>query len=391
MRKARIARLSVLLTAGAISLPLLAGSASAVAASTRTKPPIGTQLAELGSDTGWPAGTYASTLGYVLAISGTTLLGGYGIKGVYVFTKTAAGWKQTALLNGPGNELSQADKAAISGTTAIIASSGWAYVFAKTAKGWKQTAKLRGSDTRELDEFGSAVAISGTTAVVGAPGRGRVYVFTKTGAVWKQVAELKASDAYVESEFGAAVAVSGTTAVVGAVNGGTNTFGGRAYVFTKTGAVWKQVAELKGSDTFVGDGFAQTVAISGTTVIVGAPSATLGQHPRNGGKAYVFTRASGWKQVAELKVADSSLASGLGDSLALSGTTAVLGIPGLGTGRAFLFSKTATGWKQVAELKGSGITSQSGGGFGNSVAISGTTAVVSGVARDYTQIFVFEA
>ena len=62
----------------------------------------------------------------------------------------------------------------------------------------RQLAKLKGSDTTAYDGFGLSVAISGTTAVVGAPGHanfgGDAYVFSKTAAGWEQVTELKASD-----------------------------------------------------------------------------------------------------------------------------------------------------------------------------------------------------
>ena len=90
----------------------------------------------------------------------------------------------------------------------------------KTAGGWKQAAELKGSDTVAGDYFGYSVAISGTTAVVGAPDHaehaGRAYVFTKTATGWKQVAELKGSDTVAGDDFGDSVAISGTTAVVGA-------------------------------------------------------------------------------------------------------------------------------------------------------------------------------
>jgi len=56
-----------------------------------------------------------------------------------------------------------------------------------TGSTWNQVAELQGSDTVAGDEFGSAVAISDTTAVVGAGDHaghaGRAYVFTKTAAV----------------------------------------------------------------------------------------------------------------------------------------------------------------------------------------------------------------
>jgi hypothetical protein len=55
------------------------------------------------------------------------------------------------------------------------------------------------------------------------------------------------------------VAVSGTTAVMG--TSGDYPYGvGRAWVFTKTEAGWKQAARLKGSDSVAGDGFGSSMA-----------------------------------------------------------------------------------------------------------------------------------
>ncbi len=41
-------------------------------------------------------------------------------------------------------------------------------------------------------------------------------------------------------------------------------------MFTKTASRWTQAAELKGSDTVASDNFGESVAISGTTAVVGA-------------------------------------------------------------------------------------------------------------------------
>jgi hypothetical protein len=139
MRRSRVATLSAFVAVGAISLPLLASTASAVAASPRTTTSIGTQLAELkGSDT-----VAGDAFGVSVAISGTT---------------------------------------AIVGAFGHASFAGRAYVFTKTTTGWKQAAELKGSDTVAGDRFGASVAISGTTAIVGAwdhaSGAGRAYVFT---------------------------------------------------------------------------------------------------------------------------------------------------------------------------------------------------------------------
>jgi hypothetical protein len=266
---------------------------------------------------------------------------------------------------------------AMSGMTAVVGEwrhddwAGRACVFTETATGWKQTAELKGSNTVKGDSFGISVAMSGMTAVVGAPNNtdgGRAYVFTKTGTGWRQVAELRGSDATGYSFFGSSVAISGATVVIGANN---KTDGGRAYVFTKAATGWKQTAELKGSDTAKNDGFGWSVAISGTTVVVTAVWHGHGL----GAAAYVFTKtANGWTQVAELKGSDR--ADEFGFSAAVSGTTAIVGAVSEtnGAGSAYVFGKTSTGWTQVAELKGS--NTADGNGFGSSVAIAGTVAVV---------------
>ena len=135
----------------------------------------------------------------------------------------------------------------------------------------RQLAELKGSDTVASDQFGTSVAVSGSNAVVGTSGSaysGRAYVFAKSASGWKQVAELKGSDTLPADRFGTSVAISGTTIVVGAYDHAKDA--GRVYVFTKAGSTWNQSAELKGFDTVAADYFGWSVAVSGTTVVVGA-------------------------------------------------------------------------------------------------------------------------
>jgi hypothetical protein len=295
---------------------------------------------------------------------------------VYVFTKVATRWKQVAELEGPDPAAGDTFgySVAISGTTIAVSAARGVYVFTKTATGWMRVAQLKGSD--------GSVAVSGATIVVGEPSAanfaGRAYVFTKVGAVWKQAAELKGSDTVFSDNFGSSVAISGTTVVVGAPSHAGA--GGRAYVFTKTAAVWKQAAELKGSDTVALDNLGSRVAISGTTVVTGAPG-----HASNAGRAYVFTKVgSVWKQAAELVGSDTVGASStrLGDtfgiSVAASGTTVLVGadLHANLAGRAYVFTKVGADWKQAAELKGSNTVA--GDSFGAVLAVSGSIALVSG-------------
>jgi len=384
----RTSRLATLVAAGAIVLPLLACNASVVAASPRASTPIGKQLAELkGSDT-----VAGDSLGNAVAISGSTVIvGAYdhakSAGRAYVFATTGSGWKQMSELQGSdtvsGDQFGSS--VSVSGTTAVVGAGGHAdhagraYVFAKTPGGWKQTAELKGSDTVAGDYFGWSVAISGETIVVGAYGHaknaGRAYVFTETPKGWTQTAELKSAGILPGDQFGSSVAISGPTIVVGATN--RSAAAGRAYVFAKTGSAWKQVAKLQGLDTIAGDHFGWSVGISGTTAVVGAFL-----HAKSAGRAYVFTKASGWKQTAELKGSDTAPVDGFGISVAIASIGIVVGATGhaSGAGRVYMFTKTPGGWKQVAELKG--LDTAPSDEFGFSLGLWETSLVVGAPEHD---------
>ena len=135
------------------------------------------------------------------------------------------------------------------------------------------------------DNFGQSVAIDGSTCVIGAPngnsGTGSAYVFTNTGGSWSQVAELIATGGASNDSFGVSVAIDGDTCVIGAY--GTNSGAGSAYVFTNTDGTWSQVAELTATGGASGDRFGSSVAIDGSTCVIGAPNGNSGT-----GSAYVY-------------------------------------------------------------------------------------------------------
>jgi hypothetical protein len=166
----------------------------------------------------------------------------------------------------------------------------WTFTYGPS--GWHQVGdKLVASDTDgQRAVFGSSVAISGGTLVVGAPwaqNQGRAYVFTRSPAGWRQIAELVGSDSNAGDDFGGSVAISGSTIAVGArghYNNSNQT--GEVYVFRQGATGWQQAAELLGSDVRDRSGFGASVAITGGMIAAGA-SATSGGQP---GRVYVFQR-----------------------------------------------------------------------------------------------------
>jgi hypothetical protein len=328
-------------------------------------------------------GWVGSEFGLSVGISGTTAVVGCGCERAYIFADTVKGWKQVGKLKGSDTVASDAFgwSAAISGDTVLVGAHerGSVYVFTRNAGRWLQTAELQAPDPAHGTGFGQSVAISGTTAIVGTSPTTEIingrwtglpalaYVFTEHGTVWQQTAVLKGSDTVVGDQFASSLAISGATAIVGAPGHDNNA--GRAYLFTQTAAGWKQAAELKGSDTVPGKDlheagslFGSSVSLSGTTAVVGAPN------PNGDGTAYVFEKtATGWKQTAEVVGAKPRVF--FGRSVAVSGNTAVV----TGGTSAVVFAITATGWRQAAELEG---PVKDGAFNADTVSISGGRALV---------------
>ena len=339
--------------------------------------------------------TTQADFGYSVAISGTTAVVGapYGdnaLGAAYVYTRSATGhWSQQAELTASdatgfdyfGYSVAISGSRVVVGATGSNSGAGAAYVFTRSATGhWAQKAELADPGDNSSDAFGYSVAISGSTALVSAPGSnsrtGAVYVYAGSGGSWFQLATLTASGGAANDRFGYSVALDGSTALIGAP--GITTGIGAAYLFTGSGSSWTQQAKLLVTDS-TGDLFGASVALSGSTAVVGAPAPNTGTP----GAAYVFTGSgSSWTQQAELTAADGAGNDGFGWSVSVSGSTVVVGAIGrnTSTGAAYVFSGSGTSWSQQAEL-----TAADGGRynyFGARVAISGSTAVVTGYGKD---------
>ena len=371
----------------------------------------------------------------------------------YVFVRNGTAWSQQAYLK--ASNTGSGDRfgfpVGVSGDTVVVgarsedggttgvngtsdesaADSGAAYVFARSGTAWSQQAYLKASNTGASDIFGSSVAVSGDTVVLGAcledssttginntpnesaTDSGASYVFSRSGTTWSQQSFLKADgNSGAEDRFGYSVAVSNDTVVVGAIGEDSSTTGidsapnenatdsGAVYIFVRSGTIWSLQAYLKAGNTGAGDSFGRSVAVSGDTVVVGAPfedSGTMGvnsifnESALDSGAAYVFVRSgTTWSQQSYLKASNTGLDDRFGGSVAVAGNTAVVGAIGedSGTkginstpnesvgaaGAAYVFARSGTTWSQQAYLKAgnTGANDQ----FGVSVAASDYTVVV---------------
>jgi hypothetical protein len=159
--------------------------------------------------------------------------------------------------------------------------------------------------------------------------------------------------------FGRTVAIAGAgdTVLVGARfdDVGANTNQGSAYVFVRSGSTWTQQAKLTAADGVATDLFGNSVALSGDTALVGAYYDDVGAIGGEG-SAYVFVRSgSTWTQQAQLTAADSANSDQFGISVALSGDTALVGawlndVVTTDQGAAYVFVRSGSTWTQQARL-----------------------------------------
>jgi hypothetical protein len=300
-----------------------------------------------------PDGAAADHFGQSIALSDDTALigapdaqvGGHAHRGAaYVFYRLGTAWiLQTKLIATDGAVWDHfGDGAALQGDTAIVSASlddvhgstdqGSAYVFTRSGAAWTQQARLIASDGGPSDYFGlNSVDLDADTAIIGARehdvdgnvAQGAAYIFTRTGTQWTQQARLVAAAGLANDWFGFDVAIDGDTAVIGAwladVVAGTDQ--GAAFVFVRSGSAWRERARLVAPNPAPGDNFGFSVDISRPTVVVTANDESAGR-----GAAYVFTGSAGtWTFGTRLTAPDAAPGDGFGQSVALQGSTVIVG------------------------------------------------------------------
>jgi hypothetical protein len=310
--------------------------------------------------------------GFSVAISGNTVVVGAPHKhnftgAIYIFSRNQGGknnWgqvqKRMASDDATDDEFGRSVE--ISGDTLVVGASlhddlaegaGAAYIFQQNQGGtnnWGEVKKLLASDGAGSDFFGSDVAISGNTIVVGAKSdlntngtqAGAIYIFERNQGGsnnWGEVIKRISSDGNTNDQVGSSVAIDGSVVIAGSSADG----GGAVYLFERNhGGTnnWGQVKKIVSSDLADGDSFGSTknVAIDGDRLVVGAS-----RHNGFKGAAYIFERNQGgsnnWGELKKLAISNTG---NLGSSVTVQGDTIVVGARGddeaaINAGAAFVF------------------------------------------------------
>ncbi|MBN1479626.1 choice-of-anchor D domain-containing protein [candidate division KSB1 bacterium] len=259
--------------------------------------------------------------------------------------------------------------------------------------------KILPDDGAEDDSFGTAVAIDGVFAIVGAEGdrhsshkAGVAYIFQRnTAGDWIQIKTLTAGDTEDRIYFGESVSICSDFVIVGASGDEPNgTSSGSAYIFARNQGGednWGQVKKLIPDDGAANDYFGYSVSISGDYAIVGAYWDD--DHGNNSGSSYIFARNQGgadnWGQTKKLTAGDGAADDCFGHSVAIHGDHAAAGATydddnGNSSGSAYLFYRNQGGadnWGQLKKMTaGDGAANDY---FGYSVSISGDFSLIGAI------------
>ncbi len=269
--------------------------------------------------------------------------------------------------------------------------SGAVYVFERSAGVWTQCVKLKGSNVVADRMLGRSVALDGDTIVAGAPFErwpytlpGNVHVFRLVAGSWSEEAVLSATGPSISAALGRSVALQGDRLVAGAP-GSTYSPGPSASsvrVYTRVGSSWTQTAVLApgGADQLFGQG----VALDGNRIVAGAPGALTYD---GDGRAYVYDLVSNvWTLTQTLRGHDTETNARFGESVALSGTDLVVGAtsipatPSGGLGAVYTFALQAGVWNPQFKLRQSSPGQRDN--FGLELALDGARVLVAAPEDD---------
>ena len=278
------------------------------------------------------------------------------------------------------------------GDDGAVANQGSVYVFRLSNGSWSQVQKLVSASPVANDAFGHALASRTGVLLVGTPNAdigamtdvGTVKVYSFSASTWSLAQTLQPSDAKSSQRFGSDIALSNLTMLVGARSDPGNDQGS-AYVFSKGGS-WSQVRKLTASDGENQDFFGFSVALaenaSEATPVIAAYQDNVGPN-NDAGSVYVFSGTNG-AFLEKLTGGFGSAQDEFGIAAAADGEWLLVGAPKhefsavSNAGSVFAFKRQGDNWVLMQRLNSPFPTAD--GAFGGVVAIDGTRAAVSETA-----------
>ena len=305
---------------------------------------------------------------------------------VYMFERDGGAWVQRQKLTASDGDMQDGfgTAVALDGTTLVVGApsagapaAGAAYVFTLRRRHLER-ADAAGRPVAD-DLFGRAVAVRGERLGVGAPGAGggtgEVRMFRGSGATWNPDGGAFIPSDAAES-FGSALAMSDDTVAIGSpLDDDAGTASGSVFRLVLDGEDWMSSAKVTASDAGANDQFGTAVALAGARLVVGAP------YRDETGAVYVYDGTSG---EVILTRADQAANDAFGRAVASDGPLVAVGVPGddqggTSAGSAAMFA-LGEEWVEIGEVRDAAPVDFDT--FGAAVALSGVQLAVGMPLRD---------
>ena len=392
------------------------------------------------SDSGDNFGASLAMHGQTLVVGApfeSNALGGLGTNGndnssdksgaAYVFVNVEGNWLGQAYIKAPNPDTLDyfGRKVAIYGNTIAVSApceavcKGAVYIYHREAAVWSLQGTLRLPEGQLYDYFGHDIAIYEDTIVVGAYGYdnnsdgseevdiGAAFVYKRENGIWSLQEQLMASNGETKDEFGFSVDIYVDTIAVGAPkedsssrsvgsneNGNLARNAGAVYIFKRSDVEkWEQKAYIKSSQTKAQDRFGSAVALSESTLVVGAPIAQdkdlnlIEIENKNVGYVSLFQESdSGWKGIGKVFSSTSGLKNdGFASCVDIDKDIFVVGAPFESTakgttGSAVIYKKIGEDWQKSQHIKSSDVDTLDG--FGSSIAVTEDFLLVGSPLED---------
>ncbi|NBC26727.1 MAG: choice-of-anchor B family protein [Bacteroidetes bacterium] len=305
---------------------------------------------------------------------------------VYIYSKSGDSWQESDRLKASDGDVGDRFGSGISahGNMAAVGApgandgTGAVYIFEQSDGAWSERSRLELSE--EDAGFGRSVLLHDSYAFVGAPGyadgNGAIIVYQATDERWREVQTIPHPDS-TGTRFGTSMAVDGENLIVGA----PSRQGGSAFVFRNDGSGWGLSATLESRQADERSFFGATVNAHDGQVFVGAP-----RHNAGSGAVFVYSRneeSGKWTESDRLRAFDGQRRYMFGTAIAFSPDAVWIGSPNADSGKGGIYqfvSDEYGEWISVSKLR-----SDQGDGdqFAGTLAVEGTTAVVGLPGADF--------
>lgn len=255
---------------------------------------------------------------------------------------------------------------------------------------WDQQQKLAAPAGSSEDQFGSSVAVSGDTLMIGTRAE-TVEVFRRSDGDWSHRQTLEVTG----GAFGSSIAIDGGTALIGAPRYGTF---GAAYVYERSDGEWSETRTLTPDRKDTASMFGARVALARqyNQAVVAAPIEDF-SGARAVGSVYFYTLSDGdWSEERKLVPSDWDMFDQFGRAIDMEWNTVAVGMPSDGedplkdAGAAYVMEKAGDQWYQhrlTATDRGQNDE------FGTSVSLADERTLLVGAPRRKNKaggVYVFE-